>query len=324
MDRLPGPTWLAYLVGIVLLELVSIGAGALEPSMLGDATFAGLYYGALPLATVALIHSLDRTVGGAMNVLRPDLDMDDAEVAVALREMTVAPARPAAAIVLASVALVILSFVSDPVGAGIEGYAPAGVAFLVFWESLIAAIFLVLIYHTVRQLRLIARIHRRVRRIDAFDQSRLYAMSRVTSRTAIGLVLLLAPSLFLLPTDAGASTWIITGSWYAFSVSIAAAAFFAPLWGMHERLVAEKRRLQSEIGGRISTTLALLPEAVDAGDGPVVEARHRALTTLVAARDVVNRVPTWPWSTGALTGFLSAIALPIVLFLIQRLLSQLV
>lgn len=324
MERLPGPTWLAYVAGLVLLELISVLALGLDTTTQRNSIGAAIYYGALPIGVLALIHSLDRTASGAVEVLRPDLDMDDAEIGGTLHQMTVAPARPAALIALFSLVITLLGYASDPVGAGIVGYSIPALAFRGFWETLITAIFLVLIYHTVRQLRLIPRLHERVRRVDVFDQSRLYAMSRVTSRTAIGLIVLLAPSLFLLPTNAGVSYWILTTAWYGFAVVVAAAAFFAPLWGMHGRLVAQKRRLQSEVGGRISETLALLPEAVDAGDGAAIDIRHRTLTTLVAARDVVNRVPTWPWSTGALTGFVSAIALPIVLFLIQRLLSQLV
>ena len=193
-----------------------------------------------------------------------------------------------------------------------------------FWESLITAIFLILIYHTVRQLRLIARIHERVSRIDVFDQARLYAMSKVTSGTAIGLVVLLVPSLFLLPTDAGISYVVITAAWYAFAVAAAAASFFLPLRGMHDRLIDEKKRLQAEVGRRISTTLASIQAAVDAGDPAAIEAASKALSVLVASRDVVNRAPTWPWSGGALTGFASAIVLPIVLFLVQRVLAEVV
>ena len=105
---------------------------------------------------------------------------------------------------------------------------------------------------------------------------------------------------------------------------VAAAAFVLPLWGMHDRFVAEKRRHQGEVGRRISTTLDDIQAAVDSGDGPTIEARNRALASLIAARDVVNHVPTWPWSAGALTGFGSAILLPIVLFLVQRMLAQVV
>ena len=39
-------------------------------------------------------------------------------------------------------------------------------------------------------------------------------------------------------------------------------------------------------------------------------------------RDVLAKLPTWPWSVGTLRGFVTAILLPLVLFLIQMLLSR--
>ena len=138
------------------------------------------------------------------------------------------------------------------------------------------------------------------------------------------MIILLAPSLFLLPTVAEVSTIVITATWYGAAVLIAVAAFVLPLRGMHARLAAEKRRHQGEIGRRISASLGSIQEAVDAGDTPTIEARNKSLAALVAARDLVNRTPTWPWSGGALTGFASAIVLPIALFLIQRMLAQVV
>jgi hypothetical protein len=39
-------------------------------------------------------------------------------------------------------------------------------------------------------------------------------------------------------------------------------------------------------------------------------------------REILHGLPTWPGSTGTIRGFASALFLPLVLFLIQRLLSQ--
>lgn len=110
--------------------------------------------------------------------------------------------------------------------------------------------------------------------------------------------------------------------WYGAAVLIAMAAFVLPLRGMHDLVMAEKRRLEAETGRRITITLNQIHAAVDAGDGEAIGARNGALSTLIAQRDLVARVPTWPWSTGSLTGFVSAILLPIALFLIQRVLTQ--
>ena len=38
---------------------------------------------------------------------------------------------------------------------------------------------------------------------------------------------------------------------------------------------------------------------------------------LASERSVVSSIPTWPWSTATFSGFVSALVLPIALFLIQ-------
>lgn len=322
LESLPGPTWVAYGVAMSLGVLFSAAAAPTELGQVSQPVGTALYYGVLPFAVIALIHTLDRTASGALGALRPQLPMDDAEIAEAHHQMTVAPARPALGITLFAAALTPVGYALDSVGSGIAGYSPVLLLARWAWESLVTAVFLILIYHTFRQLRQISRIHERVGRIDVFDQGPLYAMSKVTSGTSVGLLVLLVPSLFLFPQEAGVAYLVISAGWYGFAVVIAAAAFFLPMRGMHSRLVAEKRRLQGEIGRRITTTLDAIQAAVDSGDGPAIEARNRALSTLVASRDVVNRVPTWPWSSGALTGFASAIILPIVLFIVRRALAQ--
>jgi hypothetical protein len=63
---------------------------------------------------------------------------------------------------------------------------------------------------------------------------------------------------------------------------------------------------------------------VDAGDLSRADAYSKTLATLLQQRDVVGRLPTWPWSPGTLRAISTAVALPLVLFLVQRVLSQLI
>jgi hypothetical protein len=56
--------------------------------------------------------------------------------------------------------------------------------------------------------------------------------------------------------------------------------------------------------------------------GPVTQLKD-AMLGLIAERDVLNALPTWPWRPGTLAGFLSATVLPIILFLLQMGLSRL-
>jgi hypothetical protein len=325
LERLPGPRWLGYVLGSLAGVGLSVGALALEPAAGTTAqttSLALVYYACLPFAALALISSLDRSAARALQALRPLLTYDDRQLADAHRRLTVAPARPTAIIGVVSLALTGLSLAADPAGSGIVGFSALGVFFRWAWESFITAIFLVLVYHTFRQLGHIDRIHDSVGRIDGFDQTPLYAMSGVTSGTAAGLILLLVPSLFLLPSDAGVTYYLITAVWYGFALLVGVSAFFLPLRGMHARLSSEKERLQGEVGRRISTTLEGMHAAVDAGDTDQLEIRNKALASLVAERDLVNRVPTWPWSTASLTRFVSAVLLPLGLWFATRLLER--
>jgi hypothetical protein len=90
------------------------------------------------------------------------------------------------------------------------------------------------------------------------------------------------------------------------------------------RLDAEKDRLKGEVGRRMSSALVEIHRAVDAGDAPAVAAGHQALSALTAERDLLAKVPTWPWSAGAPTRFLYAVLLPIGLWLMTRFLERVV
>jgi hypothetical protein len=43
---------------------------------------------------------------------------------------------------------------------------------------------------------------------------------------------------------------------------------------------------------------------------------------MLQQRDVLAKLPTWPWSTGTFRAVLSAILLPLFLFLLQALLAR--
>jgi hypothetical protein len=52
------------------------------------------------------------------------------------------------------------------------------------------------------------------------------------------------------------------------------------------------------------------------------DALNKTLASLVVERELLAKIPTWPWQPGALTGFLTALLLPIILWLIQRILER--
>jgi len=61
---------------------------------------------------------------------------------------------------------------------------------------------------------------------------------------------------------------------------------------------------------------------VDAVDLARGDALNKTLGSLLQQREVLAKLPTWPWSSGTVRGFVSVILLPLVLFMVQRFLGQ--
>ena len=173
----------------------------------------------------------------------------------------------------------------------------------------------VLIYHTVRQLRLIGRLPGSVERIDLLDAGPLHAFSAVTALTG-GLFVVAA--YFSVVTDPTTFTNPAVAAVNGSVLILAVACFVLPLSGMQRRIAAEKARRLSAVSHRLDAALGDLSRRNDAGDLSDADAVHSNITSLLAERDLIVRTPTWPWSTGTFRGFSTAVLLPIVLEVASR------
>jgi len=88
--------------------------------------------------------------------------------------------------------------------------------------------------------------------------------------------------------------------------------------------VTEKERLQLEANRRLKATLMRLHQAVDERDLSNSDALNKTLESLQLERDAIARMPTWPWEPGTLRAFVSALLVPLVLWLIIRALERFV
>jgi len=82
--------------------------------------------------------------------------------------------------------------------------------------------------------------------------------------------------------------------------------------------------LMSECNERVKVTMGRILEAVDSNELAKAERLESSLTGLLALREVVSRLATWPWSPGVLRSFGAATILPIVLWLVIRTLERFV
>jgi hypothetical protein len=325
MERLPGPTWIAYLTLVLIIGLVMhLRAWSRGDAPVGTPALESAYWGLLAGALLWAFGYLERAAGAAFDAFRPALapSVDDPE---RLRyELTMVPRTPALAAALVATVLTVASFVTDPASSDVDG-VPGPVFFAVMVvQAFMVSLLFVFLYQLIRQVRQVRRILDRHAVVDVFRPGPLQAFPRLMAMSGVALVFLVASS--LLVTDPSASTNFLV-SWAPYVVlppTVAIVAFIVPLYGTHQRLADERERLADEAEERLKGLLREINRDIDARDLGGLDPLERALGSVIRQREIVAKLPTWPWSPGTLRGFASAILLPLALFLTQRLLSQLV
>jgi hypothetical protein len=315
VDRLPIPWWLFY----VLMALPINGAVAFVLWQTGVYAAVGfhpmqVFLPSLPVYFLALTHGLDHVAASSMTRFRPAFRGDDGAFAAAVYRLTTLPARTAL------VFPVVAALVSVPFGrwemaslqmGGLD-HVPILFLSILGYFYLVAYVFF---YHTWHQLREIHRLHRDHAEVRLGRVGPLYALSRVTSLTALGLVLnnygwfLAQPGLN--PNNP------VTLSEGGSNLLMALIVFVWPLWGAHRLLTEAKDAALTDLAARKESARAQLHHAVDGGTLERVDPLHKALEALQAEFSELTKVPTWPWSPGTLRNLMGAVLLPMFLWLIQ-------
>lgn len=174
---------------------------------------------------------------------------------------------------------------------------------------------------TVRWLLLVSQIHREATAIDILDRVPIYAFSRLTFVVGISYLVVAYYSLTV-NAASQAGNLASLGSIGA-TILVAAASFVVPMWGIHGRLVREKEALLRDAERRASALAVELYARIDAGKFDETAAINSSLTGVGALRDRIARLPTWPWQPQVLRGFVSALLLPLVIFILTRVISGL-
>jgi hypothetical protein len=180
----------------------------------------------------------------------------------------------------------------------VAGYAISAAAFLT----------------SARWLLAVARIHREATAIDPFDRAPIYAFSRLTVFMGTAFVFIAYYSFTANYSNQVGN--IASLAFLAASVVFGVIAFVAPLWGINGRLVRIKDGLAVDVERRINVVAAELYGRIDAGSVESASTLNATLGGLVTLRDRVGRLPTWPWPPQVLRGFLTALLLPIVVFVL--------
>lgn len=317
VERLPILWWVFYLsVGFVLILIqilfLWLDGGLQARVLLPIIIFNGL---ATPFV-LALIHLFDDQAVTALNSMSPTLEMTEQEFDQFQYKLANMPVGPPliAGVIMVVVAILLDRFAIAPIRyAALEQLPVFGIIFHILDKSS-AFLFGVILYHTIRQLRLVNTINLHHVRIRLFNLGPAQAFSRLTASTAVGLVigmyvwLLLNPELLTNPISFG----------FVGSITVlAVVAFVWPLWGVHRLMEGEKEKTLHNINLQFEDVFAKFNQRIRDEDYSAIEKLNWTISSLEIQHKRIIAIPTWPWKPETARFALTAIALPLILRVLQ-------
>jgi hypothetical protein len=323
IDRMPGPKVL-YCLGLLVVQLAYVTAMLWSNGKLpvGSIDFRLAFIVVVTPYLLWVRFSLDRAAATALAAFRPMLAVSDEEFLRLRYEFSTLPARTTS--IVTSVAIVAFLFNTWRLPDSIVAQYGS-----TFQEALLVmgpiglstvAVAAAAMVQAIHQLRMVERIHEVVGRIALLRAKPLYAFSQLTARTGASFLLLAYYIAAVRPDLVSRSPAL--KFWLVAMVPTAVACFVLPLRGMHRRLAAEKDRALAEVASRMEAVFGRLHERVDQDILGDADKLSLQITSLSAERETLARVSTWPWEPATLTGFLTTLVLPVLLWGIQRVMER--
>jgi hypothetical protein len=323
VDRMPGPNAL-YCFGLLVVQLGYVTAllwlnGKLP---IGSIDLRLVFVVVVTPYLLWVRFYLDRLAAAALDIFRPMLAVSDADFLRLRYELTTLPARTTGIVTLMAAAAFLLNTVFLPGPIVRQFGSSLGAAFIVIGPVLLFTVAAVAVstVQAIHQLRMVERIHGLVGPIALLRAKPLYAFSQLTARTGVSFLLLAYYVAAVRPDLVSSSPALETLLVAMFPTVV--ACFVLPLRGMHRRLAAEKDRALVQVTSRLETVFVRLHERVDQEILADADKLNMQITSLSAEREALARVSTWPWEPATLTGFLTTLVLPILLWGIQKVLAR--
>ena len=321
IDRQPGPAWVYYAASVLLLGVLSWLTQRLAAEVSPE-TFdpQSLVFALYPAYILGLTHYLDRQALSSLEAFRPALEVGEADFARIQYELTTVPATGAWIATSLAVPLT-YAFIVAPQPADLSAQAIPGEVLAFLMTAFTTATFLILVLHSIRQLRKVSELHAAASNINLLQPRPTYAFSRLTSRSTLGVLLFLYLDFIINPPVGGSA-----GPYFvllAVTLVVEAGAFLLPLLGMHQRLTREKAQLEAEVNSSVELAYRAFQQEVRSERFDRLNELDKALSGLLRMREVIGKLSTWPRQPETLRWMLAAIILPLALRLAQSALEGL-
>jgi hypothetical protein len=280
-----------------------------------------IFNGLLTPFVLALIHHLDLQSVTALKTMRPALEMAEPEYDEFQYKLSNMPSGAALIAGLIMLVLVILMEQVSTLPVRYSALEQLHIFVVVFQIVDKSSAFLlgVILYHTVRQLRMVNAINSKYTRISLFNLGPLQAFSKLTASTAVGLVagiygwMLINPDLLADP---------VSLAFVGLFTLLAIAVFVWPLFGTHRLMEMEKARMLHELDLHFEAAFSKFDQRLRDDDHAAIERLNGTIASLEIQHRRIAAIPTWPWRPETARFALGAIALPLILTILQLLAAQ--
>lgn len=318
IEKLPIRPWLTYLLMylgfVILFQLLAWIDGLLALREIHITTFFNALWVPVGLAGMHYLNSVARQ---AVEGFRPMLDCSEEEFNQLQWKMSSTPQWLALSI-QAVLGLVIFSVArSNPDNLSTELQPGTFTLWLVVpYMTLGFSILFIYLYQTLRRLGLVNKMYAMVKDINIFKQQPLYSLSSFNVKTGFVWILFINLNIIsvVLQTGPQATRFPLL---FAQSLLVI-AVFLFPVLGIHNRILQAKEALLNENGEKLRAINMELHQSLDRREHTEIVAYERGVAALISMRNEIEKSPTWPWDPGTFRGFLSAIFLPVLLFIIQQ------
>jgi hypothetical protein len=321
--RFAGPSWLVYLgIGLALFVIQTIVLVAEGVRPVGSFLLPHAFLSGMIVFFPWLTRYLDGMADSALAALRPALEVDEGPYAGLRYRLTTLPALPtllASAIAAATIVLV-NETLGTPEGFNRLTEFPASSALLYGMYVVTWWVWGAFVFHTIHQLHLTHWVYSRHTRVNVFRTRLLYAFSGTTAVTSASLVL---PTYVWLAIAGVLRDPIALGLTVPIT-ALAVVAFVWPQLGARRLLAQEKWRMVDEVAVRFEALIGELRDRVETRDTEGIDEVKQLMAALEIEEQALKKVSTWPWQPETVRYLMTALLLPLAVWLAQHLLQRLV
>jgi hypothetical protein len=325
IEGLPLPVGMSYLV-LYLLAALYIFIGISFTTLTGEGSEIQYVLGNAVWIPVplAVMHYLRAEAESTLAAFRAAIEWDDEAFQQVKFRFIRIPGRVVLLINGAIALLLVLLAIQNPFLIVPERLPLFIMAALLAYSTIGFSFVPIFIFQTLRQLRIVSELYAKVEHVNVFNLGPLYVLSGLTAKTAAAWIVLANLTFVmnvLLNVGMEVMDLSVTIPLLLAQVLLAILAFLVPLWGVHKRIEQDKDRVLEKNSHRLESAYRELERRMAEGDMTDMDAFQKGAMALIAFRKEIESISTWPWQPATFRGFLSAVLLPIFLFVVQQVLA---